>query len=339
MRARHRMALRMAAIFVAFGLMASVPQAAAAPRDHLRVDTWVLDFDPLLTGGTPLTVAQGWADPATLDSGYQADVAAASTGIVELRIARFSTIRDYPTKSGGFRFTNEAYLGCLADSSPTRCSELIDYAAVLNETRDPRLGSACDALRRGRIDELWLWGGPWFGYLEQRVVAPNTLCAGVGRTFVVMGFSYERGVAEMLHDLGHRTEDLVRAGIGLEIWDRFDGQRSRYGQDFACPSQPDSTHPEVDAAVTHAGNVHFPPNAFCHYQYDRSYPVLSDADDWLAFPALTGHQTEIDSTTWGATQRGFLLWWLGHLPRHHGTWNGVDTDWWRYVFPARNGSR
>src|SRR5215212_9188562 len=130
--------------------MASVPQAAAAPRDHLRVDAWVLDFDPLLAGGTPLTVAQGWADPVGLDAIYQADVATASTGIVELRFARFSTIRDYPAKSGGFRFTNATYLGCLGDSSPARCSELIDYGALLNETRSPRLGSPCDALRRGR---------------------------------------------------------------------------------------------------------------------------------------------------------------------------------------------
>jgi hypothetical protein len=338
-RARHRVALRMTATIVAVGLMASVPQAAAAPRDHLRVDAWVLDFDPLLADGRPLTATFGWTDPTVLDAGYQSDVRAASAGIVDLRIGRFSTIRGYPAKSGGFRFTNESFLGCLADSSPTRCGELLDYAAVLNETFDPRLGTACDAIRRGRIDEVWLWGGPWFGYLEQVPVAPRTLCPTVDRTFVVMGFNYERGVAEMLHDLGHRTEGLVQSGIGLALWDRFDGQRGRYAQDYSCPTGPDAGHPEVDASVTHAGNVHFPPNAYCHYQYDRSHPVLSDADDWLAFPALTGRQTEIDSTTWGGTHRGFLTWWLGHLPRRHGSWNGIDTDWWRYVFPARNGSR
>jgi hypothetical protein len=327
------------ATIVAIGVMASAPQVAAAPRDHLRVTTWVLDFDPLLEGGTPLTASRGWNDPVTLDAGYRADVGAASAGTVDLRIARFSTIRGYPTKPGGFEFTNQAYLGCLVDSSPTRCGQLIDYGAVLNEARDPRFGTPCDAVRSGRIDEVWLWGGPWFGYLEYQVVPPRTLCAGVDRTFVVMGFNYERTVAEMLHDLGHRAEALIQPGIGLDLWDRFDGQRPRYGQDFACPAQPDTTHPEVDPAVTHAGNVHFPPNAFCHYQYDRSYAVLSDADDWLAFPTLTGRQTVIDSTTWGGTQLGYMRWWLGHLPRHHGTSNGVDTDWWRYVFPARRGSQ
>lgn len=150
-----------------------------------------------------------------------------------------------------------------------------------------------------------------------------------------MGFNYERGEPEMLHDLGHRAEALVQAGIGLALWDRFDGQRARYAQDFACPGQPDYTHPEVDPTNTHAGNVHFPPNAFCHYQYDRDFPVLSDADDWANFPDLRGQQTIVNASTWGGTQCGFLIWGLGRFPRHADAMLGVEHDWWRYVSCAR----
>lgn len=152
-----------------------------------------------------------------------------------------------------------------------------------------------------------------------------------------MGFSYERTVAEMLHNLGHRAEALVQGGIGLTLWDRFDGQRDRYAEDYTCPAQPDADHPEVDATSTHVGNVHFPPNAYCHYQYDRDHPVLSDADDWANFPNLTGRQTVVNASTWGSTQRGFLIWWLGRFPRHPGIADGVQTDWWRYLFPSVNG--
>jgi len=335
-RVRHRVAIAALMSILSIGALALGGSAAAAARDHLRVDVWVLDFDPLIEG-VPLTTSRGWGDPFGLDAAYSADVAAASTGIIDIRLARTTTVRDYPVKPDGFRFTNATYGACLVDPSPTSCTGLIDYAAVLNTTFDPRLGTPCEAVRRGRVDEIWLWGGPFFGYLEYRIVDPSSLCAGVGRTFVVMGFSYGRGEAEMLHDLGHRTEALVQGGIGLALWDRFDGQRARYGQDFACPDQPDAGHPEVDTSSTHAGNVHFPPNAYCHYQYDRQHPVLSDADDWLSFPALTGRLTEVDAGTWGGTQQGFMLWWLGHLPRHRGTWNGVDTDWWTYVFPAHRG--
>ena len=318
-------------------LIAPPSVAVAAQHEYLRVRVYVLDFDPIMDGGVALTVDRGWNNPRSLDNEYLSDVARASGGVVDQHITHTSVVRGYPVKPGGFTFTNGQYLGCLTDATPGYCSALIDYGQVLNTAYDRRFGSACRALREGRIDEVWLWGGPWFGYLESQAVAPRTLCPHVGRPFVVMGFSYERGVGEMLHDLGHRTEALVQAGIGLDLWDRFDGQRPRYGQDFACPPQPDATHPEITASIAHAGNVHFPPNAYCHYQYDRDHSVLSDAYDWANFPNLTGRTTLVNATTWGATQEGFLVWWLGRLPRHSGSTHGVRNDWWRYVFPSSHG--
>ena len=331
---RRSVIVRVAAVLIVAFVATPLPAASAAQRESIRVRVAVLDFDPLMDNGTPLVADRGWNDPFALDDAYRSDVATASRGIVDQRIVRTTVIRGYPVKPGGFTFSNAQYLGCLADGSPKYCGALIDYGAVLNTQYDSRFGSACEAIASGRIDEVWLWGGPWFGYLESFIVAPNTLCPGTARSFVVMGFSYERTVAEMLHDLGHRSEALVQAGIGLGLWDRFDGQRGRYAQDFACPAEPDSSHPEVDPTNAHAGNVHFPPNAFCHYQYDRSHPVLSDADDWANFPNLTGHQTVVDASTWGGTQRGYMIWWLGRFPRNAGSTDGAHNDWWRYVFSA-----
>ena len=317
--------------FVCLGVSATTAEASSG-REHIRAGVEVLDFDPLMDDGLPLTIARGWNDPVPLQTQYIGDVATASAGIVTHRLVHTSVIRSYPEKPNGFRLTNANYQGCFVETPPDYCKALIDYGAVLNTVFDRRSGSACDALRQGRVDEVWLWGGPWFGYLEWQLVSPQTLCPAVRNPFVVMGFSYERGEPEMLHDLGHRAEGLIQAGIGFGFWDRFDGQRGRYGQDFACPAQPDATHPEVDAAMTHAGNVHFPPNAYCHYQYDRDLPVISDADDWANFPDLTGHRTVINSSTWGGTQQGFLVWWLGRFPRSPGSSAGVERDWWRYVY-------
>ena len=326
--------VRVVAAAMLMVLVAPLPAVSGTQGEHLRIRVYVLDFDPLMGNAVPLTVDRGWSDPVALDDEYRSDVGIASGGVVDQRIVRTWVVRGYPVKPGGFTFTNAEYLGCLTDHSPTYCGALIDYPAVLNTAYDARFGSACDALARGRIDEVWLWGGPWFGYQEYRIVDPNTMCPQMARSFVVMGFSYERAVAEMLHNLGHRSEALVQAGIGLGLWDRFDGQRARYTQDFACPVEPDPAHPEVDDAITHAGNVHFPPNAYCHYQYDRVHPVVSDADDWANFPNLTGRLTTVDADTWGGTQRGFMIWWLGRFPRNGGATDGVQNDWWRYVFPA-----
>ena len=323
------------ALASAFAFSGSVLVAAASPGpEHLRPGVMVVDFDPFMDDGNPLTVSRGWNDPAGLQLDYMADVATASAGIVNQRVVRTVVVRDYPVKPNGFRFTNATYQTCFVDDRPKYCTGLIDYQAVLNTAYDSRSGSACDALRHGRVDEIWLWGGPWFGYLEWNLVAQGTLCPNVRKPFVVMGFSYERGDPEMLHDLGHRAEGLIQSGIGFGLWNRFDGQWPRYSQDFACPAQPDASHPEVDALSAHAGNVHFPPNAFCHYQYDRDYPLLSDADDWANYPNLTGRQTLINSSAWGGTQQGFLVWWMGRFPRHAGSTLGIEHDWWRYVFLA-----
>jgi len=101
-------------------VLAALPSgASAAPREHLRVRVYVLDFDPLMDDGVPLSVARGWNDPLGLDDEYRSDVAAASAGIVDQRIVRTSVVRAYPTKPGGFTFTNAQYLGCLVDSSPS----------------------------------------------------------------------------------------------------------------------------------------------------------------------------------------------------------------------------
>jgi hypothetical protein len=146
-----------------------------------------------------------------------------------------------------------------------------------------------------------------------------------------MGYNYERGVTEMLHDLGHRAENALQPALGSTLWNRFDGQNQRYAQDYACPAAPDGTHPEVDTSNTHLGNVHFPPNAYCQYQYDRNVSVLSDAQDWKDnYPNLTGQKTTITCSTWGCDQRGYLMWWFDHFPRKPGTINSVN--WWRYIF-------
>ena len=322
-------------LMTVLAVMASATTAAASGSEHIRSGVLVLDFDPLMDDGNPLSVSRGWNDPAALQPQYIDDVAAASGGIVSHRVVETLVIHDYPVKPNGFQFTNSTYAACFVADPPKYCTALIDYGAVLNTAFDARSGSACSALRRGRVDEVWLWGGPWFGYREWNLVARNSLCPDVREPFVVMGFSYERGEPEMLHDVAHRAEGLIQSGIGFGIWDRFDGQRPRYAQDFACPAQPDATHPEVDPSSTHAGNVHFPPNAYCHYQYDRDFPVVSDADDWANFPNLTGQTTVINSDVWGGTQRGYLVWWMGRFPRHHGFSAGVANDWWRYVYLAK----
>ncbi len=296
------------------------------PPSTRTISVYVMNFDPIVNGQA---LHSRWNDPTTLMAAFINDISQSSHGIVTYQIAKQSDIRTYPTKPGGFIFTDQQFQACLdTNGNSPRCADIIDYQAVLNTVYDSAYGSACNALANKGIDEIWLWGAPWMGYWEFYTITPNSLCGSVNKEFEVMGFSYERGVGEMLHDMGHRAEGALQTGLGLNLWDRFDGQRPRYGN---------SNLPDVDPNNAHCGNTHFPPNAKDAYAYSRNLPVQSDCADWPNYPNLTGQRTTTNYTTWcgpsGDCQRGFFNWWFSNFPHKPGVYNDTYLNWWLYLYP------
>ncbi|MBA3468558.1 MAG: hypothetical protein H0T53_02830 [Herpetosiphonaceae bacterium] len=290
-------------------------------------------FNPLMQG-QPNIEYGGWNEPTVMNTNYISDVLEASGGTVGHTIVAQAELNAWTPKLGGYSFNEADYAACLTSNGTTaHCATMTDYAATLNSTFGGAATSACAMLEQGAVDEIWWWGGPWFGFLEYLTVDPQTLCPGVAQPFTVMGFNYERTEAEMLHDLGHRAEKAVSEGVGYELWDRFDGQRHRYGA---------GTFPDVDPADTHCGNVHFAPNGTQHYIRNRDFPVLSDCNDWQNYPALTGAQEELNYQSWyGGNARNEMKWWLSRLPHNRGLSQpatlpyAVHHNWWKYIYPWR----
>jgi hypothetical protein len=146
-----------------------------------------------------------------------------------------------------------------------------------------------------------------------------------GRRFVIMGFSYERGVGEMLENLGHRAESILEKTFeGLDgqanLWKRF----SRY--DKISPG---------NAAL---GNIHFAPNSERDYDWNNPRPVQSECDDWLNnFPNFQGTKRLVTANDWGnGDTRQHHLWWLKHLPKTAGRTSGIHNNWWQYVMNPNN---
>jgi hypothetical protein len=307
-----------------------------SPADPFTVRVYVLEFMPSIEG-TPLNVKRNWQDPNTLMVNFIREFQLATGGTVNYQLEIHVVTAQYPMKEQGFVYSSYMqYSACVANpKSADYCKRSLDYGVALTTQYDSSVPSACEAIESRQADEVWLWGGAWFfGDLEYYFVNTGKFCKHPTRPFTVMTFNYERGVPEMMHDLGHRTENYVRSHIGPVLWDAFDGQNQRYAELYDDPAAPDSVHPEVDATNTHCGNVHFPPNAFKHYQYLRDLAVQSDCDDWVNFPNLTGRKTTITRDSWGNTEIGYYRWWLGHIPRNAGwTANGFFNNWWRYVFP------
>lgn len=296
-----------------------------------NVNVYLFVFDPTVNDQSAITYG-GWNQPDPMATNYITDVLAASGNTVWHTVVAQANLDAWTPKVGGYTFNQTDYKACLQSGGQgPNCTAMTDYAATLASTFGGVATSACAMLEQGVVDEIWWWGGPWFGFLEYRIVSPNTLCPQVDRQFTVMGFNYERTEAEMLHDLGHRAEQTVSEGIGYELWDRFDGQRHRYGS---------GTFPDVDPTNAHCGNVHFAPNGIEHYIRNRNFPVQSDCNDWQNYPNLTGAKQTINYPDWfGGDARNEMKWWLSRLPHNSGVSEpssvpyGIQHNWWKYIVP------
>ncbi len=202
-----------------------------------------------------------------------------------------------------------------------------------------------DHVLAGRLDDVYVWGGPWFGFWESSLAGPGAFYVngGVygniqsGRAFTIMGFNYQREVANMLHNLSHRTEATMSHLYGgwevdqlIHDWARFAANAAQSNGFAGC------------------GTTHFPPNAPVGYEYWNMNPVDSYCESFCDYPAFEMSQTA--STTAGTWyfadpctdrsgnpdyQCSYFDWWFLHLPRAAGV-NTHDgqlhlNNWWRYL--------
>jgi len=182
---------------------------------------------------------------------------------------------------------------------------------------------------QNEIDEVWVFNFPHAGFYESIMGGPGafwcnepplTNTEASGRRFVIMGFSYERGVGEMLENMGHRTESIMektfeRFSAEENLWKRF----IRYQQ----------TAPGRSAL----GNIHFAPNSQRDYDWNNPQPVRSESDDWLYnFPNFKGVVRTVTSREWGSGDiRGHHKWWFRHIPKVAGYTKGINNNWWQYL--------
>lgn len=333
-----------------------------APRVSLVIYNPILEAE----GGSRLNRVLGWNDPDHLCAQYIADVQEASHGYVGYQIVERIELDEYPVKQDGFRYDDISYLRAWRTRSGFHQPDTADYPAILRR---------CDFVRKleaGLVDELWIMAFPYAGLYESCMggrgaiwcngpVIPGT--AQVLRRFVVMGFNYERGVGEMLEDLGHRAESIMehvfsdvpdeagdlglgngKSGVGRSWWDRLLGAIGLRKSPIANPPLPtvnlsgnlwkqftryDKLHPGMAAC----GNVHFAPSSEADYDWGNRRPVWSNADDWLNYPHFTGQVREMSCADWGNGDiRQHHLWWMKRFPHVEGTTpTGKLNNWWRYI--------
>jgi hypothetical protein len=306
------------------------PDNAAEPAQITSSRVLVIVYDPVMDAATgkKLSQQQNWHRVEDLATGFMADILKYSGGMARYQIVQRIDANEFPAKVDGFRYTPETLMPVLrSEASPHTPSE-VDYNAILSRFK------ILERVAKNEIDEVWVFGFPHAGFYESTMGGPGAFwCNGPAlketdaskRRFVVMGFSYERGVGEMLESFGHRSESIMQKAFGkltgdANLWARF----TRYEK--ITPSK---------AAI---GTIHFAPNSTRDYEWDCETVVKSECYDWLNnFPNFKGDFKDVNKVTWGNGDiRAHHQWWLNHLPRVAGRRNGIHNNWWQYIINPNN---
>ena len=284
----------------------------------------VIVFDPIIKSerGRKLSQVLKWNDPDELTRKYIADVREASYGYANYSVVERVEVDRFPAKVDGFAYTGDEFLKCYRAGSGFHKPDDVDYKPILSDFK------LVDKVKSGAIDEAWLFAFPYAGFFESIMGGPGSFWCnapplegadGAGRRFVIMGFNYERTVGEMIENLGHRAESIMKhtfrhKGSDANLWERF----ARY----------DKTHP----GQAEAGVVHYAPNSLKDYDWGNKAKVKSRLHTWQKFPDLDGEPRVVDASQWGSGDiREHHMWWFKLFPHITGSAGGISYNWWQYV--------
>ncbi len=300
------------------------PDSETEPAQITLSKALVIVYDPVMdSSGATLSQRQNWRRVSDLIAGFMSDILEVSGGLARYQIVQRIDVNEFPAKTDGFRYTPESYMTVLRGMSVPYQPEMADYHAILKQF------NILQRVANNEIDEVWIFGFPHAGFYESIMAGPgafwcnapplaNTLASR--RRFVIMGFSCERHVGEMLEAYGHRAEAIMEKTFAItsgeaNLWKRF----TRY----------EKTSPGKAAC----GNIHFAPNSRQDYEWNNPTPVRSECYDWLLnFPEFKGDIRMVDCSEWGGgDMREHHRWWFAHLPSAAGRKNGVHHNWWQYI--------
>jgi hypothetical protein len=182
----------------------------------LKRKVLVIDFHP---SGIPAR----WNRSDELIPKYIEAMRKASQDILAYQVVEKLEVPEFPLLVDGSQYTETTFIRVLADDrSALRDANgsylLADYDQIIDEF------DLLDKIENEQIDEVWMFGGPYFGFYESCMVGRDAFwCNGPGiekdcRRFVIMGFNYERDVKEMVHDYGHRAENILAKYFDSETY-------------------------------------------------------------------------------------------------------------------------
>ena len=319
-----------------FGIGTSTPATPSTPQPAPVVDdpaepaqittnrVLLIIYNPIMDTdkGEKLSQRPGWYDPDELVVGFSAEIMETSYGMGRYEIVERIEVNDFPTLKDGFRYSPSLYLDVLNKTTPAHKPDQVDYHAILDAH------NIAEKVETNKIDEVWIFAFPYGGFYESIMAGKGAFWCNapalnntsqISRKFVIMGFSYERGLGEMLESFNHRVESHMERTFNkthgtANLWERF----TRY--DKKNPGQAEM------------GNVHFAPNSERDYDWGNPKFVSSNCYEWYQFPDFAGKTRQVNASEWGnGNIRLHHRWWLKHIPHVAGRQNGIHNNWWQYI--------
>jgi hypothetical protein len=316
------------------------PDNAIEPVRIVTTRVLLVVFDPVMdkSTGVKLSKLMQWQSPDDLAYTCIQDILETSGGMARYQIAQRMELDEFPVKTDGYRYDPQAYLDVVNGVQPPHMPEGADYQAIIAKL------NVLPHIAMRDIDEVWLFAFPHAGFYESTMGGagafwcnsqPLTWSSGSTRRFIVMGFSFERGVGEMLESFGHRSEMLISKVFDCQEFVAWAYRQNRVPasvgptlnsfQQFICFEQ-------IAPGKAGVGTIHFAPNSDRDYDWNNPRSVLTNCYDWFNFPKFQNDVRQLNSDEWGNGDiRTHHKWWLKHLPKAPGRTNGIANNWWQYV--------
>jgi hypothetical protein len=319
-----------------------VPDNPSEPAQICNPKVLLIIVDPLVdaASGRKLSREMNWSRPDDLVGRFIGEVLQASNGLVRYQVAERVELNEFPPLTDSFRYDARTYKDVLDRRVAAHMPSGLDYLSILDQFR------VMPRVEAGQIDEVWMMAFPHAGLYESVMggagaywcnAPPLAETATCKRRFVIMGFSFERDVGEMLHSYNHRSEAIL-----ARMFDSLEFLAWAYK-----PTRSPATIPadqqlnlfqrflafdQIAPGKAGIGSVHYPPNGVRDYDLGNPRLVASACYDWLRFPDFRGDVRMVSASEWGGgTERTYQRWWMDHLPKTAGRKNGIHNNWWQYI--------
>ena len=179
--------------------------------EPISLKTLVIVYDPVVdpSSGKRLSQYMHWNRVEDLAKGFMTDILQTSGGLARYQIVQRIDVDAFPAKVDGYVYDAQTYLNVLRGIQSPYMPQEANYYAIIERFNILQL------VAKKEIDEVWIFNFPHAGFYESIMGGPQAFWCNApplrnteasGRRFVIMGFSYERGVGEMLENMGHRAE-------------------------------------------------------------------------------------------------------------------------------------